>query len=426
MRAIHPLRTDASFFDRCVGGTTGSSMAQKAIMCALLSLLVVAVFDPADQILHMKVPLFVTIWAFTAVSYLMEKCAAKVSLSLLIYVGCLSVLIPLSSILVYMVRNGSLVSFDGFQYFKAYLFLALCIPLSLKRLDIACLLSYILTAESLLILLIYVMISINPLLIETMFEFGDVYGVIAMGQRTYGNATFNAVDYVTSPLLVIPLSYFSFKCVVSKGGARLRYMLILAVNVAGMFLSGTRNNMLMSFVTPLLVLFWYSRKKLVFACAFLGLLVTLAYTNWGTIHEMLSLTEGSNAIKLQHLRDYGAILSDPTTLFIGQGLGADFNSTEYGYISVTELTYVDMLRNYGVLFTVPLLFLLLFPLGCLKRTSRRPEHYLYLGYASYLVLCIADPFLFSSSGMLFLSIVVATTFSAPLVPRVTSKLLNGS
>ena len=143
------------------------------------------------------------------------------------------------------------------------------------------------------------------------------------------------------------------------------------------------------------------------------------------IQGMLSVSEESNSIKLQHLRDYGVVLSNPTTLLIGQGLGAVFNSTEYGYTSVTELTYLDMLRSYGILFAAPLLFCLLYPLVCLTRHSRRSEQFLYLGYASYLVICITDPYLMSSSGMLVLSIVVAKTFSAPPVERATATLAEG-
>ena len=251
-------------------------MGQKTITFALLCLLIAAVFDPADQIMHMKVPLFVAAWAFTAISYLLEKRSVTVPLGLVFYLTCFSFLIPLSSILIYILRSGSLDRYDGFQYLKSYMFLTLCIPpISLKKIDAVRLLSFILTAESLLIAAVYLSFLINPLLVEVVYEFGQVYGVVAIGQRTYGGGAFNAVDFVTSPLLVIPISYFAFKCIASESKVRLSYAFLMIINVIGMFLSGTRSNMLMSFVTLLLVVFWYSKKKLRLACAFIVLLTAL-------------------------------------------------------------------------------------------------------------------------------------------------------
>ena len=87
---------------------------------------------------------------------------------------------------------------------------------------------------------------------------------------------------------------------------------------------------------------------------------------------------------------------------------------------------VEMLRCYGVLLTILLLCCLLYPLRCLALPSRRAEHFLYLGYAFYLVLCVADPFLVSSSGMLMLSIIVAKAFSVPQCPKGAASLAEAS
>jgi hypothetical protein len=296
--------------------------------------------------------------------------------------------------------------------------MTLCIPLILKRIDAVRLLSIILTLESIVITVVYLSISINPLLIVPVSELGYVYGNIVISHRMYGGAEFNAVDFVTSPLLVISISYFTFKCIASRGKARLSYAALLTINVIGMFLSGTRINMLMSFGTLLLVLYWHSEKKLRLACAALVLLTAATIIKWDSISGMLSVSEESNSVKLQHMQDYSVILSNPATLLFGQGLGAFFNSTEYGYTSETELTYMEMLRRYGIILAAPLIFCLLYPLACLTRHSRRADHFLYLGYASYLVICISDPYLMSSSGMLVLSIVVARTYSFPPIGRV--------
>ena len=147
------------------------------------------------------------------------------------------------------------------------------------------------------------------------------------------------------------------------------------------------------------------------ACSIVLLVAAVASMLWSTIHAMLDTEESSNAVKIQFFRDYTNLLSDPTTLLLGQGLGAAFNSTERGYVTVSELTYMELLRSYGVMFGVPMLVGLFYPLERLARHKWKPVHFLYLAYAVYLYLCTANPLLVSSSGMLVFAIVLTMTFS---------------
>jgi hypothetical protein len=383
----------------------------KAISFLLLCLLLVAVFDPADKIAHMKVPLFAAVWALTAVNYCLHRCPSTLPLSLLIYVIGFSFLIPLWSICWYFSQNGALDGYDGFNYLKGYLFLTLCIPLALEKIDLVPVLSLILTVQAALASFIYTITLNNPIVSASIYGFGSEYGVFSKQNRTYGEIHILQPYFVTSPLLAISISYFTFKCIVSKGWKRVLYLLLLILNVVGMLRSGTRNNMIASVATLLLVWLWYSRRKVVLACSIVLLVAAVASMQWSTIHAMLDTEESSNAVKIQFFRDYTNLLSDPTTLLLGQGLGAAFNSTERGYVTVSELTYMELLRSYGVMFGVPMLVGLFYPLERLARHKWKPVHFLYLAYAVYLYLCTANPLLVSSSGMLVFSIVLTMTFS---------------
>ena len=106
--------------------------------------------------------------------------------------------------------------YDGFNYLKSFMFFTLCIPLALRRLNAVALLSAILTVESIIIAVVYLVIVNNPILVGPAAELGKVYGVISIGHRSYGGGEFNAVDFVTSPLLVIPISYFTRRCIASR------------------------------------------------------------------------------------------------------------------------------------------------------------------------------------------------------------------
>jgi len=303
----------------------------KAISLLLLCLLLVAVFDPADKIAHMKVPLFAAVWALTAVNYCLRRCPSTVPLTLMIYVIGFSFLVPLWSICWYFSQNGAQDGYDGFNYLKGYLFLTLCIPLALEKIDLVPVLSVILTVQAALASLIYVITLKSPVVFAAIYGFGIEYGVFDLGARTYGETHISEVYFVTSPLLAIPISYFTFKCIVSKGRKRFLYLLLLIVNLVGMLRSGTRNNMIASVATLLLVWLWYSKRKVVLACSIVLLVAAVASIQWSTIHAMLDTAEASNAVKIQFFQDYIRLLSEPKTLLLGQGLGSAFNSTRRCY-----------------------------------------------------------------------------------------------
>ena len=75
----------------------------------------------------------------------------------------------------------------------------------------------------------------------------------------------------------------------------------------------------------------------------------------------LDPSEASNSTKLAMLQEYAGILSNPVDLIFGRGLGAYEYWEGRGYKFVTELTYLELVRNFGLLGAVVMLGLLLFP-----------------------------------------------------------------
>jgi hypothetical protein len=394
----------------------------KAILIVLLFLLTVAIFDPADKIFHMKVLLFSAVWALTATNYFLRKCPPIVPLKLLIYVLCFSILIPLWSICWYFLQSGVLDGYDGFQYLKGYLFLSLCIPLALEQIDIVPALSILLTIQAALASLIYILTAHNPVLFTAIHTVGDNYGIFAMGTRTYAETEIGEVYFVTSPLLAISVAYYTYGSIVNKNRRQLLYMILLIVNVAGMFRSGTRNNIIASFMTLFIVWLWYAKRKIMLACSIVLLIATVVCIQWSAIQSMLATTDRSNAQKIGIYTDYIQLLSEPKTLLLGQGQGSPVNLGGRSRVTVSELTYMELLRGYGILFGVPMLFGLFYPLSRLARHSWKSVHFLYIGYGVYLYLSALNPLLVSSSGMLLFSVVLAQTFSAPQISREASSL----
>ena len=125
---------------------------------------------------------------------------------------------------------------------------------------------------------------------------------------------------------------------------------------------------------------------------------------------MFSSNSKSNLGRLSLLGDYIRELEIPSTLLFGQGLGATF------YVSVNsrmqwiaELTYLEILRHYGIFMGLILFIMLLYPFIYYKRYS--DKKYLLVAYFGYLLMCITNPFIFSSSGMIMLSIILYPAFT---------------
>jgi len=388
----------------------------KLLRLILWALLLVAVFDPADSIVHAKVPLFAGVWVlFLADMAISSRGRYQVPTNLYLYIYVFVVLLPLIGILIYVLRGGGTEGYAGLNYYRSYLFLTFCIPLAMKRIDLIRPLSMILSVLSLATIGLYAITFSDDALRGQLWLVGDTYTLFSLSERSYGSLSYQLVYFHTSPLMVVAVAYFCYQSLVSLGRARFWNVLLLVLNVCGMLLSGTRNNMIVGLLMPLMIIAWYKGIKVrltVVAALAVVLSVGLGY---GVVQAMLSPDEISNTIKLLYFHDYAAMFSNWPTLLFGQGLGASFFSTALDTrVSVTELTYLEIIRNYGLIMACVFYFLLLYPLRMLGNPEARTDHYLFLGYFGYLYLCAANPLLMSSTGMLVLAIVLVRTFSWPI------------
>ncbi len=114
-------------------------------------------------------------------------------------------------------------------------------------------------------------------------------------------------------------------------------------------------------------------------------------------------TEASNVIKYGHLVSYKHLFEhNPLYMLIGQGIGTRFYSQGFHRLTLTtEWTYLELLRQYGLIFSIPLLFTLLYPMyGFWKR---RKDIFCFgaLGtYLAYFLIAGTNPLLVSSTGII--------------------------
>lgn len=388
-------------------------MSNIIIRVILFLLIAVSVFDPSDLVFHLKVPLFVAVWVFFAIDTAISSDRwHNVSSHLYLYLLLFVVILPSLGIMIYILRGGGLEGYDGFQYLKSYLFLTLCIPLTAKRIDLIRPLTLILCLLSIATIVLYAVTLDNDILRVYAAEIGDAYTVFSLTNRSYGALSYQSLYFHASPLLVIPIAYFCYRFLHTAGWNRFSCGMLLALNLCAMLLSGTRNNMFVAVAAPLLIVAWYRGRAATWTIAAFLLVILFIGLSSGVVQAMFDSDDYSTAIKLGHIQDYGMIFSDWKTVLFGQGLGAKFFSTAWGTdVSITELTYLELIRNYGIFVALIFYFLIVYPLKSLINPRMHSIHYLLLGYLSYLYICTANPLLLSSSGMLVLSSVLYHTFS---------------
>ncbi|MFH1654796.1 MAG: hypothetical protein ABIE74_12200 [Pseudomonadota bacterium] len=338
----------------------------------------------------------------------------NVPFSMVIYFMLFSLVLPVLSIFNFAVSNQTLANYDGFGYFKAYLFLSLIFILFTENIDLTRTLSVILTLLSMAMIAILFVVKYKIVDGLAVWDFGEQYGMLGGSMRSYGGYDYLTVDIYTSPLLVIPIAYFTYQFMKKKGFAKMGAMFILFVNVFAMFIVGTRSSIMLCVLTPLATWFTYTKKKLFVISILFVFLIIVSVLIKDVLLDALSMKESSNALKISFLNDYSVVFESLKNLLVGQGLGARFYVAGRGqYLSIVELTYVELIRNYGLIFSVFYFVMLAYPF--IRYKAYYSARYLLVAYASYLLIGALNPLIFSSTGMLILSIVLCKAFkSAPL------------
>jgi hypothetical protein len=378
----------------------------------LLLFLLSCVFDPADRVLSFKVWLFVLCWMLTLLVLLSSRPHSSVPRELLLYI-LLFILVPLYSIVWFFLTDSN-ARFEGFGMLKGYVLISLAPMLVLNRINLLPLLCAVLTLMAVAVIAVFIAIQILPAVYAGIYVFGPRTGIVYVDNRDYGSGVrLLQVYFVTSPMLAISIAYYFNRARLAlRARAATFFWVLFAVNVAGMLLAGTRNNILIAALLPILLWFLYARSKGIAALLGLAAVTVLIALFAGQLGAFFDPTEVSNSSKLSLLRDYGRILSDPQVLLLGQGLGA-YDQWQRGYLFVTEFTYLELVRNFGLIGAVVMLGLLLFPVGHAFAANRsRGDKAIAVGFACYLLMCVSNPNLFSSMGILILSVMLANIFLA--------------
>lgn len=274
---------------------------------------------------------------------------------------------------------------------------------------------------SLITITIFILIVISPSLRVTIFDYftpqnEDIPSKIIVSQRIILGKFIYCVYYRTSAMLVLPLAISWFRALHSHR-YKILYFLLTSTFFITLLMSGTRANMLAAFliiagITLNYMWMSYFWRPLVLPLSITGLflvscIIGLLFSDSG---------EQSLVIKTSHLVSYINLFIDkPYLLLIGQGPGGLFNTIAYGQTYLTEWTYIEILRNYGLFGGGILLSIYFLPLylAWQRRKSTSEMFPFSLSYLAYLFIGGTNPLLLSSTGILMLAIAYSFILKQP-------------
>lgn len=359
---------------------------KRSIQKLLVSLfLLFATLTPADS-LNLKLLFFCMILGANVITFV-NFYSKKNNLYLTFY----TFIFPCVLFVISLILTGNFS--DTLRYFYVFLYLLLIPVLEKYKIDylkifLVCLniVASVIVVSSLLDLLGIVSIYVNPLL-----QFLSLNGEAQVSSSIY--AIFKYVIFLKgSPLLIISLCYYMW-----------HYKLSLSMlSFLGLILSGTRANIYVAIVAVVIVIFINNKNKWL-KPIFLGILFLLILLFGHSFFEKIQTINwakatgdnirGDNATSIME-----SMKNNPLAYFIGNGAMSEYFGVGRGeYIITSELSYLEYFRQTGLLGTIPFAVFLLKPIA---KFLMNKKYWLFIGYSLYLIKCIFDPFLFTSTGFL--------------------------
>jgi hypothetical protein len=369
-------------------------------------LMFVAIFDPADKVLGLKLPAFILCWLVFLIWYGFNP--VKIVRDVYVYIF-LMLFIPVLSMFYFEVFLGGGQS-AALILIKAQLFVSLIYILVAAKIDIIPMLCRILYLLAWTVISVKIVVNVFPELMPAIRIFGSAYGILLIGDRTYADSgAFEQIYFVTSPMLLIAIAYYSDRA--CKSGFFSWNSFFAFVSIVGMVFAGTRSNMIGPFIVLGFIMFFNTKNKVLFSTVVIFALLLFVSVFYSTIYEVLSLKEDSNSSKLILLQDYSDAFNDPVTLIFGQGFGSYYQWGIRGYYFTSELSYLELIRVYGLIFGTIMAGLILYPILFVMTSKREiPNRASIIGFTVYMAIAAVNPLIFSSLGMTIISAFMANIF----------------
>lgn len=245
-------------------------------------------------------------------------------------------------------------------------------------------------------------------MIAFIFEFEPLNTIFIMQKRPILGKDFYMIYHLSSSVVVLGLGVYLSNWLLGK-----RNLLLLIFYLFAIFFTGARANMLSGalIVIGCFIYYQYKYKKKLFLCIFIFIVTSFA----AVIMIFLLLFDpksGSNDIKYNHLLSYLKLFeNNMNILLLGNGLGSWFFTTGFNsYTQLTELSYLDIIRVFGV-FGGSIVFLLyILPLIKILNWNNLLKFSMFLSYSAYLFIAGTNPLLVVPQGFVVLFVMYSIAF----------------
>jgi hypothetical protein len=401
------------------GAEKRSRYGRIALRISVVLLTAVLLVDPGDALLHLKIPVF----ALVMVLWLLQTPIWEpiLRLNVLIAIFVVSVVLPTLWILVSLLTAPSLDLDNLLAYPKAFLFIFLLLVIVNEHIALDLIAVRLSIFIALLTISLVVLSMAFPELFIAVYSFASEkeVAIISEGRDQFGIGV-GQFYYKTAPIMLFGLTFFLHRWLFRR--SRMWDIPLSLLFLVALLFSGARANVIAAFAAvAVLTIAKVARRFGPIAATVLAtvlLVVPVALFS----ASLLNPSETSNEIKALHSGSYAEHFEDhPSYLLLGQGEGTRFYSRGFqDFTTVTELSYFELVRQFGIPVTVVFVIFLLSPMIVLIRNRPFESDYGYLavGYGAYLLVSATNPLLISSTGMLVVVMVWARALELqdPAVP----------
>lgn len=382
---------------------------------SIFLLWIAAVFDPIGNFFYLRylalgASIAALIWLFSSGEI---RSVEKSHRSVLLLI--VSILMPIYGLILYVFRGGGGEFLDTSYLASAVLMLTSLLYRSYSLCDFG-VKSFVIATRLLSIVVIAGFIS-QTIVPGEWIGFFTERNVALVSFREYSGIPLPYIYFLASPLLILLLAY-DYNYMTTKSmpiGISLFILTTLALA-----LSGTRAHILAAiFFIPVYQLLFSNTKNLLRAASLFAIIALIAIgleEFRSVMFAFFSTAETSNSMKLSLLDGYVEIFSNPLYFLFGQG----FNAHEWSpalremiamedKASKTELTYIELIRVFGIFITILLLTVIAFTVKTLKNLPTE-WRWLYPGIVVFLINASLNPYLFSVNGILPLGLAVSVIY----------------
>ena len=252
-------------------------------------------------------------------------------------------------------------------------------------------------------LVLFFLSQLGGVFLAVIYDYCNASGNFTMAyNRNFLGYNINGLYFTAGSLIIFSFVYTLYQY---HGRLKLIWSTVLFISL---MVAGSRTPMLVQLL--ILLVYLYDKNIMgkfltrVSALALLGMLVMVTYL------LATQEKEASNEVKYDNFESYVENMGDKGHLVWGAGLGSEFYAKGRGVkLSYSELSYMDILRIYGLPVGIGFIFLFFAPCFWLWKYFPRSQFLkrYCLGYALFLILSGTNPLLLGSIGLTALSLFMA-------------------